>query len=280
VHPTFVLKTNGTLLNKQVCGFLKANSFRTVVSVDGAPEAHDLNRRTFSGSGTHRTVLSNIQELHLHGVEVVASLTVAPEQARYVIQNVEFLYENGIRRIDVGPAYGLASWRDRTIDDFNCNLSFCAAFIAEKKCTDPVEIGPLYANSEHRGNMLQDDWGCRAGATNLAFFPNGEIVGCSALGMVKDKHPELILGHVQTGVNGASLNDFFRCSQAGQNERCRCLNCDASSNCTGGCLAINLATTGTPFLPPEFYCCMMTNLPRALELAWGEKESKPRAKGV
>jgi uncharacterized protein len=279
VQPTFVLKTNGVLMNKKVCSFLKANSVKTVVSVDGAPESHNLNRRTFSGGDIHHTVLKNIQILLSYGVEIVVSLTVTPERARYLLQNVEFLYGNGIRHIDVGPAYGSVFWCNGTINEFNDGLRSCAYFIAEKKYTDPIEIGPLYANSQHRDSMLQEHWGCRAGATNLAFMPNGEIVGCSALGMVKYRYPELIIGHVRTGVNGDSLGEFFRCTQAGQNKRNSCLNCAGSANCTGGCLAINLATTGTQFQSPEFYCSMMKNLPIALGLAWGDEGAMPKQLG-
>jgi len=143
-------------------------------------------------------------------------------------------------------------------------------------------VGPLYRFSEHLGGVLKDSWGCHAASTNLAFMPNGQIVGCSSLAMLATQYPELIIGDVVAGIYTDALNRFLELAQAGLQRRPYCQRCEAAPNCTGGCLAINLSQNGTYFFPPSFYCRTISIIPTAWSYAWddtvlGDNDFKSRS---
>jgi len=200
--PSFVLKTNGTVLNRQVISFLKAYGVKAVVSIDGTAESHDKHRLYHSGAPTHTDVLHNILELTTNGIDCIASLTVVPSECDHVVQNVRYLHDMGINRIDVGPAYGTVSWSEAEATAFSAALMDIAKYLrAETLLGSDIEVGPIYKGSEHFGGVLTGTWGCHAGSSNFAFLPDGRIAGCSALAMLSDRIPELVLGNVTSGID-------------------------------------------------------------------------------
>jgi uncharacterized protein len=252
--PTFVLKTNGTILNEEITQFLKNFNFRVVISLDGLPKSHNEYRKTISGEPTHRIIADNAEYLLNKEVDCAASLTVHPNQSKAITDNVKFLYELGFRNIDVGPVYGTFDWNKCQILEFENSLKICAELIRDINRKEYFEISPINKNSEHVGKVLDNIWGCKAGATNLAFLPNGQITGCSSLAMLVPEYPNHIIGNIDSGINENSLQDLFSYSQAKIENRNSCINCDTSSNCSGGCLAINLSVNSNALMPPQFYC--------------------------
>lgn len=53
MQPHYVLKTNGTILNRDIIKFLRTYSVKVVVSVDGTLHWHDRHRKAVDGQGTH-----------------------------------------------------------------------------------------------------------------------------------------------------------------------------------------------------------------------------------
>lgn len=53
----YAIQTNGTIINKFWCEFLKENNFLVGLSIDGHPLYHDLNRLDAKGQGTFHRVL-------------------------------------------------------------------------------------------------------------------------------------------------------------------------------------------------------------------------------
>ncbi|MBU6411473.1 MAG: radical SAM protein, partial [Verrucomicrobia bacterium] len=62
------LQTNGTLLDDEWCGFLKANRFLVGLSIDGPREIHDHYRVTKGARPTFDKVLAAAKLLRRHGV--------------------------------------------------------------------------------------------------------------------------------------------------------------------------------------------------------------------
>lgn len=274
MNPSFILKTNGTILNTDIMGFLKLFNFRVVLSIDGLPDIHDNYRKANNGEPTHGTILINLEELIENEITCIASLTVHPKQAKNILSNIEYLYNLGVKNIDVGPVYGTMNWTNRNILDFSESIQGCAKFIRDVNEYDFIEMGPLYRNSEHVGGMLANSWGCKAGSTNIAFLPNGQITGCSALAMLIPRFPTLVLGDIRNGIDEPSVQDLFRYSQAQVENRPLCKNCEGAENCSGGCIAINLSVNNNPLSPPPFYCNTISSLSDAWQLAWGAKEAE------
>lgn len=267
---SFLLKTNGLLLNDQVRGFLIEHDLKAVISIDGRATLHDKYRKSVNEENTHHVVSRNLKDLLLQGASCVASFTVHPSQSRTILEDIRYLHEWGVNRIDVGPAYGTVVWNERHISDFIEALQDIASYIREvRRLGGSLEVGPLFSESEHVGDALSDQWGCGAGLTKLAFLPNGQVAGCSSLAMLTSKFPGLIIGDVDDGLDDLALRDLLQQSQAGIGHRQSCQQCETASNCAGGCLAINYAVEGSPFSPPPFYCKTIHSISKAWKVAWG-----------
>jgi uncharacterized protein len=266
--PIFILKTNGSILNDEITEFLKNYNFRVVISLDGLPENHNEFRKTFSGSPTHGIITGNVGVLLDKRVNCAASLTVHPNQAKNIVDNVKFLFDLGFRDIDIGPVYGTYNWNKRQLLEFENSLRNCAELIRNINKKEYFEVSPINEKSEHVGEVLNNIWGCKAGATNLAFLPNGQISGCSSLAMLIPEYPNLVIGNIYSGINENSLHDFFSNTQANVENRTLCVNCNTKSNCSGGCVAINLSVNSDALTPPQFYCKTISLISDLWDIAW------------
>jgi len=272
IDTKFVLKTNGTILNDDIIDFLCTHDPKIVVSIDGLPSVHDRHRLTKQHQATHSTVLSNLKTLMKHNIQYVASVTVHPDACATLLDSIRQLHEIGIENIDIGPAYGTVNWSQLDINTFIDSLMASTRYIRQVHLLGgQLEVGPVYKFTEHIGGVLKNSWGCHAASTNLAFLPNGQIAGCSALAMLVTKYPELIIGDIYAGLYTDALNCFLKLAQASAQQRIHCQNCAAAPNCKGGCLAINLSQNGNPFSPPNFYCRIISVIPVAWNNVWADK---------
>jgi uncharacterized protein len=269
MQPYFVLKTNGTILNQEIIEFIQMHHMKVVISIDGASNTHDKHRKTITGDETHSNVVRNILNLLYNKISCVASITVHPDSSALIMDNVRYLHSLGLEQFDIGPAYGTVVWADTDIINLAQSLLDVADYIREmnaKGCG--IEIGPLYRESEHVNDQLSDSWGCHAASTNLAFLPNGQITGCSALAMGVLQFPNLVLGDVFDGLNQLAVDNLLEVAQANRAQRQTCHKCDSASNCSGGCLAINYSTSGEALTPPALYCHTISTIPKAWRRAW------------
>jgi len=157
-----------------------------------------------------------------------------------------------------------------TLHPLNPLLTHVAAYAkGVRESGGVLEVGPLYRDSEHTGSQLCNSWGCGAASTNLAFLPEGQITGCSALAMLLPRFPVLLLGDVMRGLDGDAVTQLLSLAQAGPEHRLKCQKCSAATDCAGGCLAINYAESSSAFLPPDFYCQTISAIPKAWATLWG-----------
>lgn len=57
----FNITTNGTLLTKEIRNFLATHKFRLTISLDGAKEEHDINRKFINGEGSFDVIMANLK---------------------------------------------------------------------------------------------------------------------------------------------------------------------------------------------------------------------------
>ena len=269
MSPFFVLKTNGVLIDYNVIDLCIKYNIKFVVSIDGLKKFHDSFRVTAQEHSSHSQVVSSIKMLKENCVKISASLTVHPLHANHIMENINFLSKLGIDEIDIGPVYGTVHWRQNQIDAFINSLRLCASYIRKVNKNKFFEVSPINHQSEHIDNKLKDNWGCKAGVNNLAFLPNGNIAGCSSLAMLSPKKPTTIIGNVESGVDESLLSAMLNYTQATRDERLYCNECETKNNCAGGCVAINLSSTASPLIPPDFYCEIISTIPQCWEIAWG-----------
>jgi uncharacterized protein len=280
MRASFVLKTNGSILDSAIIEFLRKYSMKVVLSIDGLAAIHDRHRRTADARGTHSVVHQNLLALLQNDIPCVASLTVHPDSSSAVIDNVRYLYDIGVERIDIGPAYGTVEWTSDSTHMLARSLMDVAGCVRDVHSKGgQLDVGPFYRESEHVGGVLANCWGCHAASTHLAFLPNGQIAGCSALAMMVKRFPDMVLGDVFGGLEQQAVDRMIGLTQAAVEHRPACHECLAANNCTGGCLAINYATTGAPLLPPYLYCNTISIIPKAWQKAWAEDEATRESPG-
>lgn len=269
MNPGLVVKTNGTILTPEIVEFFRQHRVRVVVSIDGPAEVHDLQRRSLQDMGTYTSVSHNMLSLINNEVECTASLTVHPQLSASVLSNVQHLHRLGVRTIDVGPAYGTVTWNPVEAESLASSLMAIASYMREVNgSSEQLVVGPLYRESEHVAEQLRNSWGCRAASSNLAVLPDGRVTGCSSLAMLVRGFPELVVGSVSEGLDEGAVARLCDLAQAGPARRSACQQCQTGANCSGGCLAINYASTGRPLDPPQFYCGTIAAIPAAWRCAW------------
>ena len=82
------LQTNGLLLNKEWCRFLRENRFDVGLSIDGSEAAHDMNRRDLGGRPTYEKVRGAVRLLQDAGIQpdllcTVNAATAADPEGTY-----------------------------------------------------------------------------------------------------------------------------------------------------------------------------------------------------
>lgn len=263
------IKTNGTLIKKSNFDFYKSSKSQIFISIDGIESVHNRHRTSGKTKNTFATVLSNIKLLIAENIPITVSMTVHPDSVDSVLQGVKELVNHGIYKINVAPSYGTVNWCEKNVSKFQKSLIDLAYYIRENKDLFPdLDIGPIYKNSEHTGGKLLNIWGCSAGLSNIAILPNGQITGCSSLGMMTSRKSELILGDVFNGVEDSKIDHLTNLTNANGELKDYCRICSIKKNCTGGCLAINLADNDHAFSPPNIYCQSIKTIDEAWSIAY------------
>ena len=89
------LQTNGTLLDDEFAAFLAEYRFLVGVSLDGPAAAHDAERQTAGGDGSHARVLAGIACLRRHQVEFNILTLVNRSNVSKPVAVYDYLVEHG-----------------------------------------------------------------------------------------------------------------------------------------------------------------------------------------
>ncbi|MFA6216556.1 MAG: radical SAM protein [Candidatus Omnitrophota bacterium] len=104
---TYLLTTNGLLLDEEKIGFLTREKVEIMVSIDGARLTQLKNRPMIGGNKEYfNTVLRNIGLLNKHKARYFVSMVVLSEDIPLMRKNIDFLIKKGIRRIWIAYALG------------------------------------------------------------------------------------------------------------------------------------------------------------------------------
>lgn len=93
------LQTNGVLLTKEWCAFLKQHNFLVGLSIDGPEALHDVYRTNKGGQPTFAQVMRAVGLLHLHRIPFNAMCVVNRTNARKPIDVYRFLRDEVRPRI-------------------------------------------------------------------------------------------------------------------------------------------------------------------------------------
>jgi len=100
---TNAIQTNGTLLDDEWCGFLKANSFLVGLSIDGPRKYHDQYRVDKEGRATFDRVIAGMRLLKKHAVDFNTLCVVSRANSIAPLDIYRFLKNEGSGYIQFIP---------------------------------------------------------------------------------------------------------------------------------------------------------------------------------
>ena len=99
-----IIQSNGTLLNKEWCEFLKSNDFLLGVSLDGTEELHNRNRINHNSRGSFDKVIEGIGLLQAYGIEFNIMCVLTKYSEDRGVEIYRFFKSLGANYIQLLPA--------------------------------------------------------------------------------------------------------------------------------------------------------------------------------
>ena len=250
---SFSLTTNGTLVTREIAGFLRESGVSVCVSIDGPREVHDVNRPYASGRGSYDDVERGIEYLmeNRSGVPLAARVTLG-RGAVDVRKTFDHLRGLGFDEVGFAPASAAegsdaalpGEELDLVLDGFRDLAAGYAADVRERRMPAFGNMTQILAMI-HRGDPMP--YPCGAGIGMLAAEPSGAFYPCHRLCGVGDP-----MGDPTRGIAPDARARFLD----GAARRCEsvCDACWAKNFCAGGCYHDAYVRQGDLFAPSTHYC--------------------------
>jgi uncharacterized protein len=250
---SFSITTNGTLLTREIAGFLKENGISVCLSIDGPREIHDRNRPYASGRGSYGDVARGIDFLmeNRNGFPVAARVTLG-RGAVDVRKTFDHLRGLGFDEVGFAPASAAeGSPAALTEEELRAVMQgfrdLAAGYVDDVR----ERRVPAFSNMSqilaliHRGDRMP--YPCGAGIGMLALDPSGTFYPCHRLCGVGDS-----FGGPEAGIPEAARARFLE--GARRRRETACDACWAKNFCSGGCYHDAYLRQGDLFAPSVHYC--------------------------
>lgn len=251
----FDMTTNGTLLNEERARWLAQHQIKYLLSIDGIREVHDRHRKMLGGGSSYEAVMSQMRMLKRYQPWMGTRLTVHPDVADGLSENVRQLYRQGINQFIIGPATGL-DWSAERLAVYEREMCRVADFYREAKANKwPFRMTLFEQDMDCAEGKYKNVWGCGAGRGRVCISARGELYGCAKiLGVdgLRDTHK---IGDVWNGAY--RLRPRRDLLNLHPSARPRCVQCEHADDCTGGCPATNYEATGSIFEPSPLDCAFV-----------------------
>ncbi len=250
---SFSLTTNGTLITREIAGFLNGNGVSVCVSIDGPPEVHDVNRPYASGRGSYDDVKRGLMHLMEEGTGFPPAARVTLGRGFVDVPGMfRHLRDLGFGEVGFAPASAAEGSATAltgaelaiVIDGFRELAVEYVDDVRERRM-------PAFSNMTqvlsliHRGDPLP--YPCGAGIGMLAADPSGVFYPCHRLCGMGDS-----MGDPSRGVAHGARVRFL--DGARRRREVACDSCWAKNFCAGGCYHDAYLRQGDLFAPSVHYC--------------------------
>jgi hypothetical protein len=104
-----LITTNGILLHRHL-DWLREKGFRFMISVDGSFESQRTFRKSLGDErAVYERIFQTMELLQREGVSYFCNMVVSPESVDRVSENVKYMAERGVRRVQLAYELG-ANW--------------------------------------------------------------------------------------------------------------------------------------------------------------------------
>lgn len=213
--------TNLTRLTREMITFLKMNKVVISVSVDGVGETHDQHRKYKNGSGSFKTVVSNINRLKEQGVNPSVMITITSDNYHGIPDLVEYLIDRDMvfRVSDVKGGCLSPSQFEETMNKVNTLL--------EKALEKGYPVSRRVVFSDLRTQEAAST-PCSMGSHAAAIYLDGSVYFCHT--EFQKGQP---LGHIDGDKNLLSIIRSGKQKHFGLSDDCQ--HCQYRFVCAGGC---------------------------------------------
>jgi uncharacterized protein len=235
----FNVTTNGLLLDECIADYLAQHGIKALLSIDGTAPSHDRYRRDRRRRGTFDRSMASLKLLKTRQPWIGAKMTVMPENAARLFDDVRDLHDLGVNQFLIGHATGVP-WPAEDIAVYGEEMRRLHDWYRQTS-RDAVRITEF-----DDGANAPPHFGCQAGRDSLSISVTGEISSCSKVLALNNKQLIAKLGDVRYGLTHlANRAQFVSCARL----RTACEALGIAADYGGGCLAVNYEESGDLFQP-------------------------------
>ena len=112
----FYIQTNGTLVTKEIAGFLKAENFNVGISIDGFDTASNSHRCQLNGSSSLKQSLIGLDYLLAAGISPGMFTVVTAANQYKLLDHFDFYVGKGIKKFNFSPILHSGKAADKKYD--------------------------------------------------------------------------------------------------------------------------------------------------------------------
>jgi len=261
----FSMTVNLTLMNDEIREYVDRNGFGVLMSIDGCPELHDIQRVAIKPEHRYKTVEYWARSLLRTRPQSDARMTLIPKNVSLLSRSFEYLTrEIGFQNVVLSTA-DYPDWTEEYLKEYKHQLEIIADKVEEsyhsgrndslkilswllKKIIHPQKQGmPIEKRSSP----------CGAGYNYQMIDFNGDIWPCHRFDGAIQLHGlenELKMGNVFKGDYNNNLSNAFLNFNFKEHQKEECRTCPIVVQCAGGCPAANLYYMKNIYIPHENYC--------------------------
>lgn len=264
----FNMTSNGVRITDEMARYFADHGIKVLLSIDGLEATHDRHRRDKRGRGTFTAVMAALQRLKRVQPWIGVKMTVMPDRAEHLFEDVTGLYARGVNQFLMGYATGV-DWPPEAMRTYAAELAKVYRWYQSTKDSGDLRITEL----DEIDGRSPGFFGCQAARTSITVTVDGEVSPCSKVLALDNRNLLGKLGDVRFGlthvVNRSELASARRIRSA-------CEAAGIAAQYEGGCFAQNYEDNGSLF-EPSLRGHQLTVLQRG---ACGGCSSSGAAKGV
>lgn len=242
----YAFTTNGTILDDNICEYIKEKNFEVSVSIDGDRNVYDINRKSVNGKSTFDLAIKNAKKLRDNGIYVRIRGTFDTKTLPYLEKSVDYFVKEGFKCIVMAPNEFDENWNDSHAETLEYNIRN----IYEKYNRDTeLAISLIYYGKSEKSV-------CNYGKKSINIDSNGNIYPCTqTVGQ-----NIYCIGNIAEGIDEDLRISLMNRVECRNEEEFICDSCENRNWCSGyRCRMLNELVNGNAN-EPMFVNCVMENI--------------------
>ena len=236
---SFLITTNGTVMNENIMKFIVKELKSISISIDGQRKTHDRYRKNKYGVGSFDIAFRNAKMLLNNGVYVRIRSTFNSYTVKNLYEDINFFVENGFKTISSVADFSDNNWNETSLKELQENIEKIKILQSENL---NVNINIVDKNS-HKANGI-----CYGGKKSLSIYSDGSIFPCT----ITTGKEYFCIGNIYSGIDYKKLDYFLGQSHILNLE---CEGCKLYFECKSTrCKLINRILTGDFHKPTPIEC--------------------------